>query len=304
MNTRELQDRIIELKKKKDVCILAHAYQSHAIWEIADYTGDSFGLSQKAAETTAKTVIMCGVRFMAETVKTLNPDKKVILANPEADCPMARQFDLADVNYFKQQNPDAAVCAYINTTAELKRSVDIVVTSSSAVTILRKIPEQKILFIPDRNLGAYVAAQIPEKEFIYVQGGCPTHQRVKASMSKSVLEAHPSALLLAHPECLPEITAMADYVGSTTGIIDYAVNSSEKEFIIGTESSIVEHLQFMCPEKKFYALHKDLVCHNMRLTTLGDIYNCLLDNGGEEITLPEQVRLESLKPIQRMIALG
>ncbi len=304
MNTRELQDKILKLKKENDVCILAHAYQSQAIWDVADYIGDSFGLSQKAAETDAKTVIMCGVRFMAETVKTLNPDKKVILANPDADCPMARQFDLADVNYFKQQNPDAAVCAYINTTADLKRSVDVVVTSSSAVSILRKIPAQKILFIPDRNLGAYVASQIPEKEFIYVQGGCPTHQRVNAEMARSVIEAHPNALLLAHPECLPEITAMADYVGSTTGIMDYAIKSDAKEFIIGTESSIVEHLQFKCPEKKFYALHKDLVCHNMRLTTLGDIYNCILDEGGEEIILSEQVRTESLKPIQRMIALG
>lgn len=304
MNTREMQDEIIRLKKEKDICILAHAYQSHNIWEVADFVGDSFALSKKAAEAKENTMLMCGVRFMAETVKTLSPQKKVILANPDADCPMAHQMSRLDVAALKEKHPDAVVVAYINTTAELKCSADIIVTSSSAVDILKKVPEKKIIFIPDCNLGAYVAKSLPEKEFIFVKGGCPTHLRVQMADVEIAKESHPSAELLVHPECRIEICESADYVGSTTGIISYAEKSDKKEFIIGTENSIIEHLQFSCPDKKFYALSRELVCHNMKLTTLGDIYNCVKGCGGEEIFLSDEIISSSLKPIEKMISLG
>lgn len=304
MNTRELQDLVIEEKKKRDVCILAHAYQSQDIWEVADYVGDSYGLAVKAASSPQKTVIMAGVRFMAETVKTLSPEKKVILANPMAGCPMAQQMNREDVLRMQKENPGFTTVAYINTTASLKTAVDIVVTSSSAVSILKKIPDKDILFIPDCNLGGWVAGQLPEKNFRFFKGGCPTHLRMKKADVAAARKAHPEALLLVHPECLAEVTAEADYVGSTTGIMNYAMKSDAKEFIIGTESSIVQHLQFSCPDKKFYLLSKECVCHNMKMTTLADVWQSVTGEGGEEITLPEDVIRDSLKPIQRMIDLG
>ena len=178
LTTRELQDEIIRLKKEKDICILAHAYQSHDIWEVADYVGDSYGLSVQAAKAAQSTVLMCGVRFMAETVKILSPQKRVLLSNSNAGCPMAEQLDLDFLRALKQKYPDHAVVAYINTTSELKTECDVCVTSSSAVEICKKLDADKILFVPDPNLGHYVAEQIPEKEFAFYTGGCPRHMIV------------------------------------------------------------------------------------------------------------------------------
>ena len=237
LTTRELQDEIIRLKKEKDICILAHAYQSHDIWEVADYVGDSYGLSVQAAKAAQSTVLMCGVRFMAETVKILSPQKN-------------------------------------------------------------------ILFIPDCNLGKWVADQVPEKNIKLLQGGCPTHVRMSKRDVEKARKAHPDALLLVHPECLPEVSELADYRGSTTGIMDYAKKSDAKEFIIGTENSIVQHLQFACPDKQFYPLSRDCVCHNMKLTTLGDVYQCVKGTGGEEIKLDEEVRIKAKRCIDTMLELG
>lgn len=303
-STRELQDEIIRLKKEKDICILAHAYQSHDIWEVADYVGDSYGLSRQAADADAKTVLMCGVRFMAETVKILSPEKKVILSNADAGCPMAEQMDVELISGVKEKYKDYTVVAYINTTSELKTICDVCVTSSSAVKIVKNIENPNILFIPDCNLGRWVADQVPEKNIKLLQGGCPTHVRMSAKDVQSARTAHPDALLLVHPECLPEVTALADYKGSTTGIMGYAKKSDAKEFIIGTENSIVQHLQFECPDKKFYPLSKDCVCHNMKLTTLGDVYDCILGCGGEEIILDDEVREKAGRCIDAMLALG
>ncbi|MDY3274677.1 MAG: quinolinate synthase NadA [Agathobacter sp.] len=302
--TRELQDEIIRLKKENDVCILAHAYQSHDIWEVADYVGDSYGLSQQAAKATQKTVLMCGVRFMAETVKILSPEKKVLLSNPNAGCPMAEQMDVELISQVKEMNPGYTVVAYINTTSELKTICDVCVTSSSAVQIVKNIENKNILFIPDCNLGHWVAEQVPEKNIKLLQGGCPTHVRMSVKDVEAARKAHPDALLLVHPECLPEVTAKADYKGSTTGIMDYAKNSDAKEFIIGTENSIVQHLQFACPDKKFYPLSKDCVCHNMKLTTLGDVYDCVKGIGGEEIELSDEIREKAKRCIDTMLTLG
>lgn len=301
---KQLQDEIIRLKKENDFCILAHAYQSHDILEIADYSGDSYGLSVAAAKTPQKNILMCGVRFMAETVKILSPEKKVYLSHPDAGCPMAEQVDLALLSTLKKKYPDYTVVAYINTTSALKTLCDVCVTSSSAVKIIKNIKNNKILFIPDCNLGAWVESQIPEKTFQFVHGGCPTHARITEKEVTAAKQAHPKAQLLVHPECLPGVSKQADYIGSTTGIIKYAKESDQTEFIIGTENSILQHLQYECPDKVFYPLSKDCVCHNMKLTTLMDVYRCLKGLAREEITMEEDVRLQALACIHTMLELG
>lgn len=304
MALKDIQDEIIRLKKENDICILAHCYQSPDILEVADFVGDSFALSVSASKVTNKTVIMCGVRFMAETVKILSPDKKVILANADAGCPMAEMMDKDLIKQVKEQYPDYTVVAYVNTTSELKTVCDVCVTSSSALKICKKIDNDKILFIPDKNLGAYIAKQLPEKEFKLLSGGCPTHARMSAENVKKAKALHPDALFLVHPECVPEVVELADYVGSTTGIMDFAKNSDAKEFVIGTENSIVTHLQLECPDKMFYPLSKDLVCHNMKLTTIVDVLNCVKGIAGEEIILEKDVMDGARRCIDKMIELG
>ncbi|MDE7453708.1 MAG: quinolinate synthase NadA [Clostridia bacterium] len=301
---KDIQEEILRLKEEKGVCILAHSYMSEEICEIADFVGDSYALSVKAKTAPEDTVIMCGVRFMAETVKMLSPEKKVYLANPAAGCPMAEQFDREVIAEVRRMYPDHAVVAYVNTTARLKTIADVCVTSSSAVKICRAIPQRNILFIPDINLGTYVKSQVPEKNIMLLSGGCPTHAKIERSDVIAAKRAHPNALFLVHPECRPEVVAYADYVGSTSGIMDYAEKSAAREFIIGTENSIVQHLQFRCHDKKFYPLSKDLVCHNMKITTLADVLNCLNGDGGEEIVMDEGLRSQAVKCIERMIHYG
>lgn len=301
---KDIQEEILRLKKQKDACILAHSYMSEEICEIADFTGDSYALSLKAKTAPQSLVIMCGVRFMAETVKMLSPQKRVYLANPQAGCPMAEQMERDVIAQVKKMYPDYAIVAYINTTAQLKTIADVCVTSSSAVKICRAVPEKNILFIPDINLGTYVKNQVPEKNFKLLSGGCPTHAKIEKSDALAAKSAHPDALFLVHPECRPEVTALADFVGSTSGIMDFAEKSDKKEFIIGTENSIVQHLQFKRPDKKFYPLSKDLVCHNMKITTLIDVLNCLNGAGGEEIIMDEELRTQAVKCIDKMIAYG
>ena len=304
MKVRELQDKIVQLKKEKDICILAHSYQAREIIEVADFTGDSFQLSVAAEKVSQKTVIMCGVRFMAETVKILSPNKTVILANPTAGCPMADQMDKALIQAVKQQYPDYAVVAYINTTAELKTICDVCVTSSSGVSIVDKIPNDNILFLPDSNLGAYIADQLPHKNIKLLQGCCPIHAVVDTDDVKKAKAAYPNALLLIHPECVPDVVKLADFVGSTSAIMDYAIKSENKEFIIGTEMSIVENLQYTCPDKRFYCLSHKLLCPNMKVTTLADVLNCVKGVGGEEILLDEETLIAAKKPIDKMIELN
>ena len=291
MTIKEIQEEIIRLKKEKDFCILAHAYQGHEILEVADYMGDSYGLSVEASKDSRKNIIMCGVRFMAETCKILSPDKNVYLPNPEAGCPMAEQMNLEMLDEMKKKYPGYAVVAYINTTSELKTACDVCVTSSSAVQICSKLDN-------------YVQKHMPEKEFAFFNGGCPRHLAVTLDDALKAKELHPHAELLVHPECRPDVVAEADYVGSTTGIMAYARKSEKKEFIIGTEHSIVEHLQYECPDKMFYPISSKLMCHNMKLTTLVDILNVLKGTGGEEIVLSDEVMEGASRCINRMIALG
>lgn len=301
---KDIQQEIIRLKKKNDICILAHCYQNPEILEVADFTGDSFALSVRAAEVNNKTVIMCGVRFMAETVKILSPDKKVILSNPDAGCPMAEMMDRDVISRVKEQYPDYKVVAYINTTSELKTICDVCVTSSSALNICKKIDSKNILFIPDCNLGSWIASQLPDKNFKLLSGGCPTHARMSAEDVYTAKAKYPRALFFVHPECRPEVVELADYVGSTTGIMDFAVSSDAEEFIIGTENSIVTHLQMRCPDKRFYPLSKDCICSNMKATTLSDVLNCCKGTFGEEITLSDEVYKGAKRCIDEMLRLG
>lgn len=304
LTTRQLQDEIIRLKKEKGICIIAHAYMNHEILEVADYTGDSYGLSVQASKSDAKTVIMCGVRFMAETCKILSPEKTVILSSPVAGCPMAEQLNVNSLKELKAKYPGYTTVAYINTTSELKTECDVCVTSSSAVQIVNNIDNDKILFIPDCNLGSWVKKACPDKDIALFDGGCPVHKRITKEHVISAKAAHPDALVLVHPECSEEVTLMADYAGSTTGIMAYAKKSDNKQFIIGTENSIVSHLQYECPDKEFYPLSKDCICHNMKATTLADIYGCIMGTAGEVIELDENIAKGAKRCLDKMIELG
>ena len=301
---REIQDEILRIKKEKNICILVHAYQSQDIWEVADYVGDSFGLAQKAAKTDSPTVLMCGVRFMAESVKILSPEKEVYLVNPTAGCPMADMMDYDLLVQMKEDMPDYTVAAYINTTAQVKTICDVCVTSSSAPKIIRNIENDKILFVPDCNLGDWIAKQVPEKKIELVRGGCPTHLRMTKKDVQKARAMLPDGLLLVHPECHPTVVAEADFVGSTTEIMSYAEKSDHKSFIIGTENSIVEHLQFSCPDKTFIPLSKDCVCHNMKATTLMDVHRCVSGIGGERIELDDDTITKARHSIDEMLRLG
>lgn len=304
MTVYEMQQEILRLKQENDVCILAHAYQGQEILDVADYVGDSYGLSVQAAKDSHKTVVMCGVRFMAETCKVLSPEKTVILSHPEAGCPMADQMDKEDIEAVLPNYPGYAVVCYINTTSNLKTICDVCVTSSSAVKIVRAMPQKDILFIPDQNLAQYVARQVPEKNIKFLRGGCPRHALVTKRDVEAARKNHPEALLLVHPECRPEVVELADYVGSTTGIMSFAKQSDAEEFIIGTETAILEHLQFDCPEKKFHYLTRDLICPNMKMTTLADVLACVKGTGGEVMELPADVISGAKRCIDEMIRLG
>lgn len=291
---RDIQDEILKLKKEKDVCILAHSYLSHDICEIADFVGDSFALSKKAAQAPNKNVLMCGVKFMAETVKLLSPEKRVYISDNCAGCPMAEQMTPQELSDLKKAEPDRKVVAYINTTAALKELCDVCVTSSSALKIVSEMEDKKILFIPDCNLGSYIKDNVKDKDIKLINGGCPIHNRVNAKDVEQARKLHPNALLLVHPECKPEVVALADYAGSTAGIMDFAKESDAKEFIIGTENSIVEHLRFDCPDKKFYPLSKELICSDMKLTTITGVLSVLKSIGetdeNEILMTDEQIK--------------
>ena len=300
----DIQQRILTLKKEKDVCILAHSYTTPDILEIADFTGDSFGLAKQAAKSGHENIMMVGVRFMAETCKILSPEKRVYLPEPDAGCPMAEQLDLGSLERLRERYPDHTVVCYINTTAELKTLCDVCVTSSSAVQIIERINNDRILFIPDCNLGDYVSKKIPEKEFSFISGGCPIHRRLTKSDVLAAKMAHPDALLLVHPECRPDVCAEADYVGSTTGIMKFAEESDAREFIVGTENAIMQHLSLAHPDKRFYPLSKETICPNMKLNTLLSILRCLEGTDGEEIVLSDEIMEKARKCIDEMLRLG
>lgn len=304
MNKEEFINDILKKKKETGARILAHIYQPPEILELADVVGDSFKLAEMA-QVMGDTVIVCGVRFMAETVKILSPNKKVILATPEATCPMAEQITPEYIRKFKKKNPDVAVCAYINTTAELKEEADVCVTSSSAVKICKNIENDKILFIPDKNLGSYVAKAVPEKKFALVDGFCPIHNQLTAADVLVLKQEHPLALFAVHPEAPAEVVALADYVGATSGIIDYCKKNPNREIIIGTECGVYDYLTLRYPKRKFYQLAPEkMVCKDMKYTGLTALWGAISGQSGEVIEIPEENRLRAKKSIDEMLRLG
>lgn len=305
MNTQELKRKIIEAKKETNTVVLAHTYQEPDIIDIADVTGDSFFLSKKAAELKAERVVMCGVRFMAESVKILSPDTQTVLPVATATCPMAEQISPERVRKFKEKNPRAQVVAYINTTATLKAECDVCVTSSSAVKIIKKIEAEDILFIPDKNLGSFVQKNVPEKNIILWDGYCPVHARLTRQDVLKCKQEHPDAVFAVHPESPEEVVELADMVGATSEIISYA-RSQKGDVIIGTERGVVDYLALN--EKnggRFIQLApQKLCCEDMKKISLEDVYNAIIGNGGENIELDENLRKKALKSINRMLELG
>ena len=298
----ELSEKILNLKKEKNAIILAHLYQIPEVQEIADYVGDSYYLSQVARDAKEDLIIFCGVKFMAESAKVLSPDKTVILPAPNAGCPMADMAEVEDVEEMIKKYPDAFKVCYINSSYEVKALCDASVTSSSALNIMNNIPNKQILFLPDQNLGGYIAEFFPEKEFILWRGFCPTHHRITAEDVLNAKQEHPNVKVLAHPECSKEVRELSDYLGSTSGIIDYATKCEDNEFIIATEEGVLHQLQKKNPNKKFY-FPEMMVCPNMKKTTLQDIYDAL-DGKREEVVLDEEIRQKALTSLENMHKLG
>ena len=300
--TNQLSEKILKLKKEKNAIILAHLYQIPEIQEIADYVGDSYYLSQVARDAKEDSIIFCGVKFMAESAKVLSPEKTVILPAPNAGCPMADMAEVEDVEEMIKKYPDAFKVCYINSSYEVKALCDASVTSSSALKIIKNIPNKQILFLPDQNLGGYISEFFPEKEFILWRGFCPTHHRITAEDIIKAKEEHPNVKVLSHPECSKEVRDLSDYIGSTSGIINYATECEDKEFIIATEEGVLHQLKKKNPDKKFY-FPEVMVCPNMKKTSLQDVYDAL-DGKKEEVILDEEIRKKALTSLENMHKLG
>lgn len=298
------QEEIQKLKKEKNAVLLAHYYVRPEVQEIADYIGDSYFLSRKAVEMPHKTIVFCGVSFMGESAKLLNPDKTVLMPDAGADCPMAHMVTEETVKKARQQYEDLAVVCYINSTAEIKSWSDVSVTSANAVRIVKNLPNKNILFIPDKNLAHFVASKVPEKHFIYNEGYCPIHENMRADEIKELKVQHPEAKVLVHPECNNDILEIADYVGSTSGIIDFAKDSSERKFIIGTESGVRYALEQARKDAVFFFPKTDPVCTDMKKITLDKIID-VLKNGSNELKMDnKQADDAAKKTLTRMLELA
>lgn len=303
-SNQALIDAVLEEKKRTNTLILAHTYQTPEVLAVADLTGDSFALAKAAETLEAPRALLCGVRFMAETLKILSPEKEVIISHPDAGCPMAEQIDPKEVEAYRKAHPDHGVCAYVNTTAQLKALADVCVTSSSAVSIVRKLPYQDILFLPDKNLGSFVADAVPEKNIHLMNGYCPVHNEITAQDILDMKAAHPGAKVAIHPECPREAVALADMIGSTKAIIDY-VNTREDDVILVTERGVYDNLVLQHPNRNLYQLCPEkMTCADMKKTTLQDVYDALTGKGGEVISLDESLRLKALGSITSMLQYG
>lgn len=296
----ELIEKINKLKKEKNAVILAHCYQNAEIDEVADYVGDSLYLSQMAAKTDADIILFAGVYFMAQTAKILCPDKKVLLPRLESGCRMADMISLKQLREFKSKNPDIPTVCYINSTAEVKSECDICCTSSNAVKIVDSLKAEKVLFLPDTYLGKWVESKLDRVQVITYPGFCPTHLQIRPEDINSAREKYPNAPVLAHPECHQSVTALADYVGSTTGIMKYAIESGKKQFIIATEKGVVDRLKRDYPEKEFILIKESIICPNMKWHNLIDIYNAL-EKEEHEIDVDKEIASKALKCIDRML---
>lgn len=295
-------EEVKKIKREKNAIVLAHSYQNVEIDEVADYVGDSLFLSQKAKETDADIIVFAGVYFMAQTAKILNPDKKVILPHDiKAGCDMADMIDLQQLRLFKNKYPGIPVVCYINSTAEVKSECDICCTSSNAVDIVASLGAEKVLFVPDQNLGRWVEKQLGNVEVITYNGYCPIHNNFEPSEIFKTRQKYPKAVVLAHPECREIFLDGADYVGSTTGIMNYVRNSNLSEFIIATEQGVVDRLKRDFANKKFYNISdKPSFCESMKLNTIEDIYKALVDEL-PEIQVEEEIAKKAVKCIDRML---
>lgn len=298
-----VKDKISKLKQEKDVAILAHYYVDGAVQEIADYVGDSFYLSKAATQLPQKNILFCGVKFMGESAKILNPEKKVVMADDFADCPMAHMVTVEKIREVRESYDDIAVVCYVNSTAEIKAVSDVCVTSSNALRVVEKLPEKNIFFVPDENLGRYVAKKLPEKNFIFNDGFCHVHKSITAENVRKAKEVYPDALVLTHPECTEDVIAISDFVGSTSEIIDYATNTDCDKFIICTEMGVFFELQAKNPGKKFYSVGHRQFCPNMKRVTLDKVEQAL-NTMEPALELSEQMISEAGKPLQRMLELS
>ncbi len=299
---KDLKEKIAKLKEDKNAVILAHYYVEPEVQEIADYVGDSFYLAKIAKNSTADTIVFCGVEFMGESAKILSPDKTVLMPDASADCPMAHMATEENVLKLKNEYRDIAVVCYINSSAKLKAVSDVCVTSANALKIVNALPNQNIYFIPDKNLGGFVQKN-SDKNIILNEGWCPIHNEITAEAIKAVKEAHKGVKVLMHPECTEDVLSYADYIGSTSGIIDYSEKSKDSEFIVVTEIGVLYELQKRNPDKKFYFPEPLPVCADMKKITLEKVCNCL-ENSLNPVEVDEEIKEKALIPLNRMLELA
>ncbi len=299
----DIKSRIESLKKEKNAVILAHYYVPGEVQEIADYIGDSFYLSKIAKDAEQDTIVFCGVSFMGESAKILSPGKQVLMPDITAGCPMAYMAQVEKIEEVRRKYDDVVVVCYINSTGELKKHSDVCVTSANAMKIVQALPNKNIYFIPDENLGRYVASKVTDKHFIFNDGFCPLHKEFSKTDIEKVRKAHPGALLLVHPECRMEVLEDADYIGSTSGIIEYASESDAKEFIIGTEPGVMYELERRNPGKKFYPLVEGKVCPDMKKITLEKVLKCM-EEGTGVVEVTEELRNSANASLDRMLELA
>ena len=298
-----LAKEIEELKRERNAVLLAHYYVDDAVQEIADYVGDSYYLAKVALKESKDVICFAGVSFMGESAKILNPDRTVIMPDQLADCPMAHMVDLDKIQKVRDEYDDLAVVCYINSTAEIKSYSDVCVTSSNAMKIVKSLPQKNIFFIPDENLGRYIGSKLPEKNFIYNDGFCHVHTSITADNVKKAKEAHPDAEILVHPECTMDVVELADYVGSTSGIIDYATASDADKFIICTEMGVLYELKQKNPNKTFYSVGHRQFCPNMKRITLENVRDTLRDMKNQ-VELDETLRLDAKNALDEMLRIA
>jgi len=297
-----LQEQIVQLKKEKDAIILGHNYQRKEVQEISDFLGDSYGLSVQASKTKAKVIVFCGVDFMAESAKILNPEKTVLHPNLKAKCPMAAMVDVASLRELKAEHPGAPVVSYVNTSAEVKAESDICCTSANAVKIVQSLPDKKIIFVPDTNLGLYVRRFVKDKEIILWPGYCPTHVNITVDSLRELKRQHPDAEVVVHPETTPDVIDFADHAFSTEGLLKHVQSSPKKEFIIGTEENLIHRLHKEVLGKIFYAV-PNATCPNMREISLEDVRDSLVKMQ-YKIEIPQDIIKRARVPLERMIQAG
>ena len=298
-----MRERIEQLKKEKDIVILAHYYVDGEVQEIADLVGDSYFLAKKATEVSQQNILFCGVSFMGESAKILNPGKRVIMADVFADCPMAHMVDIAKIQQVREQYPDVAVVCYVNSTAEIKAYSDVCVTSSNALRVVQSLPNKHIFFIPDNNLGRYISTLVPEKEFIFNDGFCHVHTSIHRENVEEAKKLHPNAPVLTHPECTADVLEISDFIGSTSEILDYATKSDAKEFIICTEMGIFFELEQKNPDKRFYSVGHRQFCPNMKKITLEKVVRAM-EEMEPEVTMDEELRVKANAPLVKMLELA